>query len=277
MIRRSVWAAPAIAFLFAPSTFADDPPAECRYNSRANTCMPYGCLPDPALGQDLDPDLNRDKPGFCGLCRPGHDEDCAGARCNANGTCSVYPDAPPPPPVWPHFHLLVGDASLSIEESEVRPLLGVGYVFQGAFVSVKPVKELDGGPYIAQNLPWLYWNVGATGAFAAESQNVFIEAGLTGYYPGFPLAITTLTAEALYQREGATIWQLGDTSENDDRLGPALVVGFLQNLFLRGAWLFPIRGDQGKSQVVVSILYMRDLAGDLIPNRFHKYLPEAFR
>jgi len=281
MSRALPWLVAAIA-LFASrlSSAEGEQRADCKYNDRANSCMPYGCLPAPSLGPEPDPDLNQNQgnAGFCGLCRKGHDEDCAGAHCRDDGTCSAWPAAPPPPSVWPHFSLLVGDASLGFQKNkDVQPILGVGYVFQGAFVSVKPTKEVGGGPYVAENLPWLYWNVGATGAFAGESQNVFLDLGLTAYYPGFPLAITIIGTGALYQREGAAIWKFGNTVQNQDRLGPDLTIGFLQNLFVRGAWLFPLRGDEGASQFVLSILYMRDLAGDLVPDRFQKYLPAAFR
>ena len=233
----------------------------------AHVCAPYACVPtDP----NADPDFVKD--GFCGKCTPGHDEQCGGSKCNPDGTCSFWDAAPPPPTIWPHFNLFVGDVSLAIPKGhDVEPIVAVGYLCQGAFASVRPVKEV-GGPYVIENLPWLYWNVGATAAFAGKSQNLFVDAGLTGYYPGFPLALTTISVGALYQRTGAAIWK----KQTEDRAGPALTLGFLQNLFVRFGWLM-VHGKGDNPAIVVSLLYMRDLAGDLVPDRFQKYLPEAFR
>jgi hypothetical protein len=235
----------------------------------ANVCAPYGCVP---ADLNANPDLAPQNTGFCGKCTPGHDEQCGGAKCNADGTCSFWAAAPPPPTIWPHFSLLVGDASIAMTNGQdVQPIVGVGYLLQGAFTSVNPVK-LVRGPYVAQNLPWLYWNLGASAAFGGASQNLFVDAGLTAYYPGFPLAITTISVGALYQRTGTAIWK----QRTQDRVGPDLTFGFLQNLFVRVAWL-PLHAHGDDAAFVVSLLYMRDLVDDLVPDRFQKYLPEAFR
>jgi len=59
------------------------------------------------------------------------------------------------------------------------------------------------------------------------------------------------------------------------RLGPAATLGFLQNLYVRGAYVFPLSGPVDEGAVILSAVYMRDLAADLVPDRFRKYLPEA--
>ncbi len=248
--------------------------AQCAYKGDPKACAPYGCIPaDP----NADPDMIQSRAGFCGACQPNRDDECSGGKCRADGTCTQWDAAPAPPTVWPHFHLLVGDVSLGIlSGKDVQPIFGVGYVFQGAFVSVAPVKRVD-GPYLAENLPWLYWNAGITAAFAGASENVFADAGLTAYDPALPFLLTTVSLGGLYQRAGASIWNVVNTSENEDRAGPDLSLGFLENVFVRFAYLWPLRGSDGTQEAIVSILYMRDLASDLVPNRFHTFLPDAFR
>jgi hypothetical protein len=277
MTRSVLIAAIATAFvLFASPGRGDDlGRVSCVYHGDPDTCSPYGCL---SASTETNPDLidPNDKAGFCGSCRT--DSDCGGAKCNLDkGTCSLWNRPPPPPTVWPHFGLLVGDTSLAFAASkDVQPIVGVGYVFQGAFSRVAPVKKVDGF-YLAENLPRLYWNVGLTAAFAGEGQNVFGEAGLTHYHPGWPLLMTTSSLGVLYEREGSAIWKVTNETENEDRLGPDITLGFLQNVFVRVAYMLPLRGSDDSRQTVVSILYMRDLASDLIPDQFHAYLPDAFR
>jgi hypothetical protein len=276
MRRRLALSVAAMATLTSVVGAADDEErATCVYRGTTNPCAPYACVP---VDLETDPDLLPPKPlAYCGKCTPGRDEECAGAKCNPDGTCSAWPAASPPPKVWPHFQLVVGDASLAIEPNkDAEPIVGVGYLFQGAFDSVAPVKEV-GGPYIAPNLPWLYWDVGVSAAFGGAGQNVFGSAGLTVYDPKLPLSMTTLGVGAVYQRVGTAIWRIPGSFQNEDRLGPDLTIGFLQNVFLRAAWLLPLGGNDDERALLFSVIYMRDLAGDLVPDMFHKYLPDALK
>jgi hypothetical protein len=53
--------------------------------------------------------------------------------------------------------------------------------------------------------------------------------------------------------------------------------GFLQNLYIRGAYVFAVAGPDKHGAVLMSLVYMRDLFGDLVSDRFTKYLPEALQ
>jgi hypothetical protein len=210
-------------------------------------------------------------PGFCGKCR--NDRFCGGAMCRPDGRCSTYDASPAPTPVWPRFHLLVTNASFNfLDATSPKPIVGVGYMFQGAFSRTEPQKFNQRGWY-TPDLPRAYFNLAASIAFAGPAQNAFVEAGVTLYVPSAPAAITTLTLGAEYQRQGASIWKLGNSSENDDRLGPSVSVGFLQNVFVRASYVFPLRGPNDHGALIVGVAYMKDLLGDLVPDRFQRFLP----
>jgi hypothetical protein len=51
----------------------------------------------------------------------------------------------------------------------------------------------------------------------------------------------------------------------------------MQNLYLRGAYVFGVAGPDHHGAVIVSLVYMRDLFDDLMSDRFRKYLPESMR
>lgn len=278
----------ALVALATPVAFADPPepaaqpgaaaPAApdgkipCRWGS-ATACAPFACLPeDPDANPDL---LGPDSKAYCGRCT--QDVQCGGSRCNrAEGTCARFGPAPAPGPVWPHFSLVVADLSVNLADStDPRPIIGVGYLFQGALGRARPVLRDQGG-FLYPDLPWLYGTLGASAAFAGPAQNLFVDAGLTLYRPGLPLALTTISAGALYQRQGSAIWRLS-REKNTDRLGPALTLGFLQDLYVRGAYVFRLDGLNDHGAWILSLVYMRDLADDLVPARFKKYLPASMQ
>ena len=243
----------------------------CTYGT-ATPCAPWACIP--AAGPTANRDMLEDDKGFCGKCVK--DPDCGGAKCRKDGTCEKY-DAPPVPgPIWPHFNLVVADVSLNVADAgDPKPILGVGYLFQGALREARPVVRETGG-WIVPDLPSLYANVGFSAALAGPSQNLFVDAGLTYYRPGMPLAMTTVSVGALYQRLGTAIWDVS-SDRNSDRLGPAATLGFLQNVYLRGAYVFALDGPVDHGAVILSLVYMRDLTDDLVPDRFRKYQPKALR
>jgi len=149
-------------------------------------------------------------------------------------------------------------------------------MFQGALSKTAPQKFNQRGWY-TPDLPRLYFNVAGSIAAAGPAQNVFAEAGLTLYVPSAPIAITTLTLGGEFQRQGASIWKLGNSDENTDRLGPSASVGFLQNVFLRVSYLFPLRGPNDHGALIVGVAYMKDLLGDLVPDRFQRFLPAPLK
>jgi hypothetical protein len=248
----------------------------CTYDpGNANTCAPFACLPDVPPGTDPF-QIEAGTPGFCGRC--DSDRVCGGAQCRTDtGRCSTYDASPAPRPVWPHFNLLIADASFNFADAgSPKPIIGAGYLFQGAFKKTHPEK-FDGHGFLTPELPRLYWNAGASLAMAGPAQNAFLDAGLTLYIPSAPAAITALSLGALYQRQGASIWKLNNGTENEDRLGPMLAVGFLQNVFLRVAYVFPLRGPTDHGAVIVGAAYMKDLLGDVVPDRFRKFLPSKLK
>jgi hypothetical protein len=91
-----------------------------------------------------------------------------------------------------------------------------------------------------------------------------------------PLALTTVSVGALYQRQGTAIWDF-DTAKNRDRVGPGVTLGFLQNVYLRGAYVFGVAGPDDHGAAILSLVYMRDLFDDLASDRFRKYLPKAMQ
>src|SRR5262245_38102970 len=264
----------AVGAWSAPAAADDGPPGEpraCKYDPRdVSACAPYACNPDVPAGTPVNL-IAKGTPGFCGRCT--NDRFCGGAMCRPDGRCSTYDASPAPAPVWPHFHLLVTNAAFNfLDQPSPKPIVSVGYMFQGAFSRTEPVKFNQRG-YYTPDLPRVYFNLAASLAMAGPAQNAFVEAGATLYVPSAPLAITTLSLGTEYQRQGASIWDLGDDGENDDRLGPSLSVGFLQNVFVRASYVFPLRGPTDHGALIVGVAYMKDLLGDLVPDRFQRFLP----
>jgi hypothetical protein len=265
----------AALLLALPLAHAADDRGRCAVHGDPSACEPYGCIP--AEG----PDVNRDRvlagaEGFCGPCK--EDSDCGGAMCRtADGVCARYDAAPVPRRIWPRFSLGVADVSANLaDEGGTKPIVSVGYLFQGALRKATPVVRPEGG-WITPDLPSWYANAGVSAAFAGPTQNLFVDVGVTYYHPGLPLGATTASVGLLVQRFGGSVWDVSDSTENTDRLGPAATVGFLQNVYLRGAYVFPLRGAVDHGALILSLVYMRDLAGDLVPDRFRKHLPEALR
>ncbi len=246
---------------------------DCKYKVEPQRCFPYACVPS---SSEADPDfVEAEAPGFCGPCRG--DSMCAGAKCQVNGLCSLYDEPTAPQRIWPHFNLAIADLSVGLLDgrSGAKPIFGAGYMFQGAFRRTTPVLLPSGG-YVTRDLPTYYWNASATLAFAGSAQNVLAELGVTRYAPRLPLAIVTLSLGAVYQRQGASIWNVSDATQNVDRLGPGVSVGFLQNVFVRVSYLAVVRGEANPT-LLVSVLYMKDLFTELIPDRFQKFLPKGMR
>jgi hypothetical protein len=265
MVASAAWSAGAAA--------ADVPgqPRACRYDPRdVSACAPYACNPDVPNTTPVN-QITAGTPGFCGKC--SNDRFCGGAMCRPDGRCSTYDASPAPQPVWPRFHLLVTNAAFNfVDSTSPKPIVGVGYMFQGALSKTQPQK-FDQRGFYTPDLPRAYFNLAASFAFAGPAQNTFLEAGVTLYVPSAPVAITTLSLGAEFQRQGASIWKVGNSTENDDRLGPSVSVGFLQNVFVRASYVFPLRGPNDHGALIVGVAYMKDLLGDLVPDRFQRFLP----
>lgn len=255
----------AVVLVSAATAHAETQQLQCTYLKNVReTCGQYGCLPVSG-----DPDDFNGAPGFCGRCQD--DAHCGGSHCDrATGTCGGYDEAHPPPPVWPHFNLLTADATFNLAGGgSSNPIIGAGYLFQGAFRSLTP-EQLPDRSWRYADLPSWYWNAGLSLALAGDQQNVFAEVGLTHYAPDRPLFLTTISLSALYQRQGDKVWDLTDSHSNFDRIGPALTFGFLQNVFLRGAYEIPIDG-QVSAGWLLSIIYSKDLESDIVPDRFRRF------
>jgi hypothetical protein len=147
-----------------------------------------------------------------------------------------------------------------------RPIVGVGYLYESAFRTSAPLQRKDGS-FVFIDIPHYYWHAGASAAFNAGSQNVFAEAGLTYYYP--VIFISSYSLLGIYQRSGSALWK--STSVN--RFGPALSVGFAQNVYVKAGYLFSA-DHNGKSAPYLSIIYMKDLLGDLLPDSYKKNVPK---
>jgi len=251
--------------------------AECVYNQNVQqACGALACIPADAS------QAHTGGHGQCGQCGPpGIDTDgtaaCGGVECRADGTCAVVL-APPPVPVWPTFHLLVVEVSTSIADAagySYKPVVGAGYLFLGGLGTTHPVRQLDGTS--TTTVPTFYFDAGATAAFAGNAQDLFVRLGLVAHVPSWPIGIRTVGLNAVYQRTGQAIWKL-DLHENGDRLGPALSVGFLYNLFVEGGYVWPLdtAAPAAHHAVVVSLVYMRDLAATLLPDQLDKYVPSQY-
>lgn len=233
------------------------------------TCGDYGCIVEAEAG----PSTHRAQIGAAGRCGPcSDDSECGGVKCDRNSsTCKRQIQDPiAPESLRPTFHLAVADISLPLGPGEGKPIIGAGYVFQVALSRTHP-QPRPGGGWITPDPPSWYGNLGVSAAFAGERQNLFLDGGLTYYSPGMPLYLTTLGVGALYQRQGEELWDLGDEENNMDRLGPALTLGFLQNAYVRLSYGFPLRGDDDGTWLL-SLIYMRDLAKDVLPDRFRKFI-----
>lgn len=273
----------AMALGSVPALAEHEVRVPCSYQTNVkDTCGAMACRVE---GVDQ-PDTGA--PGFCGQCRFSPDpsdargtQDCGGSNCRNNGSCASGIVVVPVESVRPRFHLLVVDASvgaLDRDGANGKPLISAGYLLEWAFCKTKPQK-LDDGGYVTYVLPEWFLHTGISAAFAGAAQNTFAELGATFYRPSLPLGMTTLTLGALYQRLGASIWNPSATDENSDRLGPAVSVGFLYNLFFRVAFVLPLEnGDPSDHHaLLLSVLYMQDLIGDLVPDRFRNHLPEKIR
>jgi len=268
-------ASPARTGAAAKAVEAAGAPRACKYDPRdVSACAPYACNPDVPATTPVNL-IAAGTPGFCGRCT--NDRFCGGAMCRPDGRCSTYDASPAPQPVWPRFHLLVTNAAFNfLDATDPKPIVSVGYMFQGAFSRTEPQK-FDQRGYYTPDLPRAYFNAAASIAMAGPAQNTFIETGVTLYVPSAPVAITTLSLGGEFQRQGASIWKITNDSENEDRLGPSLSVGFLQNVFVRASYVFPLRGPNDHAALIVGVSYMKDLLGDLVPDRFQRFLPEALQ
>ena len=283
---RAAFADLAVPEAVAPATAAPDGPAPVACVLKSDSCFPYGCVPIDAAGtplpvESVDPDtMPSDAPGRCGFCRTT--EDCGGTRCRkpgeeGAGTCVAQDASPLPRAFRPRFGLLVADASMNFADSaDSRPIVSAGFMGQLSLETARPAVRSDGPGFIIADPPRWYADLSATAAFAGPAQNLFVSLGLTYYLFSGPLALSTVTLGALYQRQGTAIWEL-DTDKNRDRVGPALTLGFMQNLYLRGAYVFGVAGPDHHGAAIVSIIYMRDLFDDLASDRFRKYLPKAMQ
>lgn len=261
-----VWVALVACFSAVPALAEGTLGLPCKFKIDVReSCGDYGCV----VAGTMDPDMIA--PGTDGTCQLCNlDAECDGLKCDRkNGTCQeeIQP-AIPPQPFRPSFHLAVADVTFDSEEGE--PIIGAGYVYQVALREAHP-QPRPGGGWITSDLPSWYGNLGISAAFAGERQNLFADAGFAYYSPGMPLLVTTLGASALYQRQGDGVWDLGDDEENTDRLGPAFTVGFLQNAYLRLSYGFPLRGPDSGAWLL-SVIYMKDLVSDLVPDRFQKFI-----
>lgn len=274
MTVRTLVAACVLALAGRADAAGGDTRLPCKYDPNDTAaCAPYACLTDVPPGTD-ELAIPVGSPGFCGKCQS--DRGCGGAACKSTGLCAVFDPSPRPQPVWPHFHLLVTDVAVNLFDGpDPRPIVSVGYLFQGAFGETKP-EQFDGHGFLTSDLPRYYGNLGAVVALAGPAQNIFVDGGLTRYAPAAPLAITTLSVGFEYQRQGSAIWRPTGTV-NEDRLGPAVTVGFLQNVFLRGAYVFPLHGFNDRGALILGVSYMKDLLGDLVPDRLRKFLPAAIK
>lgn len=275
LVAGAVAVAVVVVVVLAPVAAVAGDKLPCRFDPNdVAACAPYACVPDVPAGTD-ELSIAVGTPGFCGKCPS--DRFCGGAACkSSSGLCARFDPSPRPQPVWPHFHLLVTDAAVNlIDKPDPRPIVSAGYLFQGAFGETTPEK-FDSHGYLTSDLPRWYWNAGATIALAGPAQNIFVDGGLTLYAPAAPLAITTLTGGLEYQRQGSAIWRPSGTL-NEDRLGPAVSVGFLQNVFVRVAYVLPLHGFNDHGALILGVSYMKDLLGDLVPDRLRKFLPAAVK
>jgi hypothetical protein len=193
------------------------------------------------------------------------------------GTCKPYDDSPPVREFRPRFGLLVADLSFNFADSaDPRPIFSAGYLGQVALGPVRAAARADGKGFIVPNTPRWYVEGGASAALAGPSQNLFVWAGFSRYIYDGPAALTTISGGVLYQRQGTAIWD-PDTSKNRDRVGLGVAFGFLQNVYLRGAYVWGVAGPDHHGAVIVSLVYMRDLFDDLVSDRFRKYLPKAMQ
>lgn len=243
----------------------------CRYGC-VDCCGKLGCVPQ-------DTSMNRDKvrarqragdtsvKTFCGKCL--RDADCGGTKCGRDGLCASDTPAPAPRQVWPNFHLLTTEIAFAKDTDSftgfmLHPIIGAGYLFEGAFCRVTLLRRTDGS-YVAADVPHWYWNAGGALAFSTGSQNVFGQAGLSYYYPA--IFISSYSLLGLYQRNGAALWK----NACSDRAGAAVSLAIMQNVYVKGGYLWPLSGS-GKAGAYFSIAYMKDLLGDLAPDRYRKFL-----
>jgi hypothetical protein len=149
-------------------------------------------------------------------------------------------------------------------------------MFQGAFGKTHPM-QLDDGGWVTNRLPRLYFALALTAAFTPDAQALGIDLGLALHATLIP-AVSSYSISVVYQRQGATIWDFQDTTENYDRVGPALTVGFCYNLYLRFGYLWHVRGNPtDEGSFLISVIYMRDLVNDLVPDKYRSFLPPSLK
>jgi len=257
-----------IAMLAAWAGSGDKTP--CRYGC-LNCCGNLGCVPE-------DTSINRDRISakqhrgdsvktYCGKCL--RDADCGGTKCGRDGLCASDSPPPVPRPFWPTFHLLTTEIAFAKDTNifagfVLHPIIGAGYVFEGAFRKVAPLKRADGS-YVATELPAWYWDAGGSLAFSTGSQNAFGQLGITYYHPA--IFISSYSLIGLYQRNGAALWK----ASSSNRTGAALSLCIMNNAYVKGGYLLSF-DNKGKSGAYFSLAYMKDLFSAL-PDRYRKYLP----
>lgn len=241
-------------------TFKDPVPA---------ACGDLGCVVSASVSLP-----QRGDPGTCGPCTQHAQCD---AECDlVTQRCRGRAPSPAPELVWPTFHLITVDVAMSVADqdgTQWKPIVGVGYTFEGAFSTTEPRQRSD-QTWETAEVPRWYFRAGGALAFGGPGQNLFLELGPSYYWADGLLAISSIAATVLYQRQGQDIWELTDGTENFDRLGPSLALTFLYNLTVGSAVLLPL-GDSAANDstgVLVFLRYDRDVVSDLIPDRFRKYL-----
>lgn len=237
----------------------------CKFRDHVReSCGALGCVTD-------NPDDFSGAPGHCAPC--ANDVHCDIGKCDqSSGTCvATYTPPTTPEPVWPHFNILTADVTFNLGGGgSNNPIVGAGYVFQGAMRSVTPTKMPDGHWHYA-DLPRWYWSLGGSFAMAGSQQNVFANGGVAWYQPANPFYLTTVEGGFLYQRQGSSVWSFENDTNNTDRIGPAITFGFLQNVFVRGAYEVSVRGPDSGGWLL-SIIYAKDLESDIVPDRFKRFL-----
>ena len=243
----------------------------CTYGCR-DCCGNLGCVPeDTSLNRDLI--KPKQKAGqkvktFCAKCL--RDADCGGSKCGRDGFCASDTAALAPRSFWPSFHLLTTEIAFAKDTSSLagfalHPVIGAGYLFEGAFRKVTPLKRADGS-YVVADVPAWYWDAGGSLAFSTGSQNAFGQLGLSYYHP--VIFLSTYSLLGLYQRNGAALWK----AASSNRAGAALSLGILNNAYIKGGYLWSL-DNKARSGAYIAVAYMKDLLSAL-PDRYLKFLPK---
>ncbi len=269
MNRANLAALVGVATLLLPVRGARaDEPATCTWKQEVSDhCGKLGCVVD----RTLDPDLIA--PGTAGTCQPCVENDECGSGCDRVTHECRDVQVTPVLPIRPSFKLLVVDATLGVVGDDVQPILGAGFVYQVAFTKTNPVKRPDGG-WRSDFLPRWYLDVGGSAAFGGAAQNLFGWLGISYYLTDAPIAITTLSAGALAQRAGASVWDVADGDENSWGAGGYVSLSFLYNVTVRASVVAPLGGVVDDLGYFVAVVYFQDLLASIVPDRFQKYVPK---